>query len=81
MLNERISVTVTNEEGTKRNIDLYDNVPSSLEECFTTESELAWYVLECAETVEEIETAVSITAYSTITNGSRELARLETQVR
>lgn len=81
MLNERISIEVEMENKTSKIIDLYDAVIHSLEESFCTESALVWYVLECADMVDEINDAVSIEAESVVYNGSKEIKRITATVR
>ena len=80
MFNERISATVTHKDGRKENIDLYDNATNSIDDCFETESELAWYVFEEVYDIFDSEAGeddiVHIDAESVITDGGEEILRL-----
>ena len=46
MFNERISIITTFKDGKRKNYDWYDAVSSTMDDCFTTEEELSWYILK-----------------------------------
>ena len=84
-MNERISILVTYQDGTKAAYDIYDAV-TPLEECFAGDAEsLAWYVLELEKTnpdlYSDIESAMMIEATSTVYQGTKVILQTEVVVR
>ena len=81
MFNERISIITTFKDGKRKNYDWYDAVSSTMDDCFTTEEELSWYILESIADDEEIQEAVAIEAESVIYDRGKEVSRISVTIR
>ena len=80
-MRELISITVTKKDGSSKNYDWYENNSASLEDCFDTEQDLTWYVLESIANDDRFDDAVRIEADSVLMDGSKVVKRISCTVR
>lgn len=78
---EKISIKATDKTGKSTNYDWYENNSASKEDCFDTESDLVWYVLESIANDERFTDAIRIEAEETLEDRGKIISRITATVR
>lgn len=81
MVNEKVILKAKSNNGETQQHTLYDCEVSSMDDCFTSESELSWYVLESIANDDLFEDVVALDAESIVTKNGEEVLHLTATIR